>query len=218
MKLLKSLFLVSILTLLACNNEAPKEEVEEVAETEVDNRIPVIFDTDANNELDDQHALAYLLFNSDIFNLLGVTINRTMYGGGVKEHAAEAQRVADLCTAKIDIYNGADADFNTIKPSVGEDEFDGSTAVNFIIEKANEKRDDKLLLLPVGKLTNIALALEKDPGIASKVRILWLGSNYPEPGEYNQDNDTASLSYILNTAVDFEMVMVNLFLMVLIDK
>jgi purine nucleosidase len=28
-----------------------------------DKRIPVIFDTDANNELDDQHALAYLLFN-----------------------------------------------------------------------------------------------------------------------------------------------------------
>ena len=26
--------------------------------------IPVIFDTDANNELDDQHALAYLLFST----------------------------------------------------------------------------------------------------------------------------------------------------------
>ncbi len=26
----------------------------------------VLFDTDANNELDDQHALAYLLYNADI--------------------------------------------------------------------------------------------------------------------------------------------------------
>ena len=29
--------------------------------------IPVIFDTDANNELDDQHALAYLLLNDSTF-------------------------------------------------------------------------------------------------------------------------------------------------------
>ncbi|MEZ4826809.1 MAG: hypothetical protein R3C61_11045 [Bacteroidia bacterium] len=34
-------------------------------------KIPVIFDTDANNELDDQHALAYLLSNADVFNILG---------------------------------------------------------------------------------------------------------------------------------------------------
>jgi len=31
----------------------------------IDNRISVIIDTDANNELDDQHALAYLFFNGN---------------------------------------------------------------------------------------------------------------------------------------------------------
>ena len=30
-------------------------------------RIRVIFDTDTNNEVDDQHALAYLLFNGNAF-------------------------------------------------------------------------------------------------------------------------------------------------------
>jgi inosine-uridine nucleoside N-ribohydrolase len=64
------------------------------------------------------------------------------------------------------------------------------------------------VLLPIGKLTNIALALEKDPSIASEVRIVWLGSNYPAPGEYNQENDPASLRYVLSVDVPFEMVTV----------
>ncbi len=62
--------------------------------------------------------------------------------------------------------------------------------------------------MPVGKLTNIALALKKDLGISDKVRIVWLGSNYPEPGEYNQDNDQAALKFILSIDVPFEMVIV----------
>ena len=65
-----------------------------------------------------------------------------------------------------------------------------------------------LVLLPIGKLTNIALALVKEPSIAKKVRIVWLGSNYPAPGEYNQDNDPASLRYVLSVDVPFEMVLV----------
>jgi len=68
-----------------------------------------------------------------------------------------------------------------------------------------KKRKAPLVLLPVGKLTNVALALEKEPAIATKVRIVWLGSNYPGPGEYNLDNDTASLNFILKTEVPFEM-------------
>jgi inosine-uridine nucleoside N-ribohydrolase len=65
-----------------------------------------------------------------------------------------------------------------------------------------------LVLLPVGKLTNIAMALEIAPDIKDRVRIIWLGSNYPEKGEYNQDNDIPSLNYILEQDVPFEMVMV----------
>ena len=40
-------------------------------------RIAVIVDTDANNELDDQHALAYVLLNGDTFKVEGVTVNAT---------------------------------------------------------------------------------------------------------------------------------------------
>ena len=60
-------------------------------------KLPVILDTDANNELDDQHARAYLLFNSDLFDLIGITVNGTKNGGDIKNHLAEAQRTVKLC-------------------------------------------------------------------------------------------------------------------------
>jgi len=179
--------------------------------TLVDNqKTRILFDTDANNELDDQHALAYLLFNGDEFDVEGITVNRTRAGGGIEQHYKEAKRVLQLCglAGKIDIYRGADGNFKDIKADVNKPSFDGDDAVNFIISRAKAASNEELVLLPVGKLTNIALALHKDPSIAEKVRIVWLGSNYPEPGEYNQENDPEALQYILDTDAHFEIVLV----------
>ena len=50
--------------------------------------------------------------------------------------------------------------------------------------------------------------MEKEPSIAQRIRIVWLGANYPDPGEYNLENDTASMNYILKTGAPFEMVTV----------
>jgi purine nucleosidase len=180
-------------------------------------KIPVLFDTDANNEVDDQHALAYLLFSGDHFNIEGVTVNATSSPAGysnesdVSDHYEEAKRVMQLCGelyGKIPLKTGANDSFEEIKNYIDEPDFDGHEAVDFIIEQAMQSRSQKLVLLPVGKLTNIALALMKEPAIAEKVRIVWLGSNYPEPGEHNQDWDIESMNYILDVDVPFEMVTV----------
>jgi len=175
-----------------------------------DQKTRILFDTDANNELDDQHALAYLLFNGDDFDVEGITVNKTHSGGDIDQHYKEAERVVQLCglDGMVDIYKGANGNFEEIKADINKPTFDGDDAVNFIISSAKAASDKKLVLLPVGKLTNIALALHKDPSIANQVRIVWLGSNYPEPGEYNQENDRAALQYILDTEVDFEIVLV----------
>ena len=173
-------------------------------------RIPVIIDTDANNELDDQHALAYLLLNEETFDVLGVTVNATSSGGDIDEHMKEARRVVRLVDwqDRVNVIRGANGDFPEIRQQLGQENFDGSEAVNFIIAEAMKKRKEPLVLLPVGKLTNVALALEKKPAIAKRIRIVWLGANYPGPGEYNLVNDTASMNYILKCDVPFEMVTV----------
>ncbi|CAN5489321.1 nucleoside hydrolase [soil metagenome] len=174
------------------------------------NIIPIIFDTDANNELDDQHAMAYLLLNGEEFVVEGVTVNATYNGGDIEEQYKEAERILKLCDldGNIPLLKGANGNFSEIKENVNQSSFDGSEAVNFIIETVNKAPSRKMILLAVGKLTNVALALQKEPALAERVKVVWLGSNYPEPGEYNQDNDTVSMNYILNSNVPFEMVTV----------
>ena len=173
-------------------------------------RTRVLLDTDANNEVDDQHALAYLLFSGDVFDIVGITVNRTRGGGDIEKHAEEAERIVKLAglERRFSVTRGASGAFQEIESHVSERNFDGAAAVDLIIRRAHESGIEPLVLLPVGKLTNIALALKKDPSIASKVRIVWLGSNYPEPGEYNQENDEGALQYILDTDVPFEIALV----------
>jgi inosine-uridine nucleoside N-ribohydrolase len=172
---------------------------------------PVILDSDANNELDDQHAIAYMLFSGDAFDVEGISVNRTRGGGDVEMQAKEAERVVQLSgLARVfPVYRGANGSFAEIAPHVGEREFDGKAAVDMILAESKKPRAQKLVLVPVGKLTNIALALKKEPALASRVRVVWLGSNYPDPGEYNQENDEGALQFILDsTSVPFEMAVV----------
>jgi purine nucleosidase len=40
--------------------------------------------------LEDQHAIAYLLFNGEVFDVEGITVNRSFNGGEVEKHFEEA--------------------------------------------------------------------------------------------------------------------------------
>ncbi len=203
-----------VILLAACGqgaDQSSSRSAPQSATQPVDARIRVLLDTDANNELDDQHAIAYMLFNGQVFDVEGITVNRTRAGGDITEHYAEAERVVRLANlhGRIPLHRGASGSFEQIAGQLGQPDYDGAAAVRFIIERAHARDRRRLVLLPVGKLTNIALALKKDPSIAGKVRVVWLGSNYPERGEYNKENDAESLTYILEeTDVPFEIVTV----------
>jgi hypothetical protein len=139
-----------------------------------------------------------------------ITVNATRNGGDIGAHAAEAERVVRLCglSSQIPVYRGANGSFDAIEDSVDAADFDGAEAVNYIIDRVRAYAPDTLVLLPVGKLTNIALALKKAPSIAANVRIVWLGSNHPDPGEYNQENDEPALQYLLDVDVPLEFAIV----------
>lgn len=208
---MKLLLLLStfLFALFSCK-EAPKENVKEVAEKAVEenkSKIKLIFDTDANNELDDQHALAYMLLNGDVFDVKGITVNATINGKGIQGHYDEAERVMQLCNLKdsLPLLKGAEGNFEEISKNFDPDAYDGKEGVDFMLKQTKE---DSVIIVAVGKLTNIALALKKDPSFAERTAIVWLGSNYPEPGEYNQDNDTIAMNYVLNSKIPFEMVTV----------
>ncbi|MCY1721380.1 nucleoside hydrolase [Prolixibacteraceae bacterium Z1-6] len=173
-------------------------------------KLKILIDSDANNELDDQHALAYSFLNKEVFDVVGVTVNNTRNGYGIQGQYDEAERIIKLfdLEEKVPLFMGADKNYEEIAPFILQPDFDGHAAVDFIIQEAMKMKDEKLILVPVGKLTNIALAFLKEPRIIDKVRVVWLGSNYPEPGEYNLVNDISSVNPVIGSGVEFEMVTV----------
>src|SRR5690349_11850626 len=185
---MKNSLLLSLFALVACFVAGClSEEVKETRKTRI------IFDTDTNNELDDQHALAYLLFNQSVFQIEGITVNTTDNGSSMEQHYAEAKRVLQLCAADtFPLLRGADKNFKDIVQTLDSITYDGKDAVDLMIAKSLENKSDTLVILAVGKLTTVALAVAKDPSIVNRVRLVWLGSNYPEPGEYNQHNETVA--------------------------
>lgn len=205
---LRTLFILIVaLVWTACNKSKQENAVSVPVETP--SRIPVIFDTDSNNELDDQHALGYLFYNQDIFDIKGITVNTTMGGGNIDAQYAEAERIMKLCAIDtIPLLKGADKSFKEISPNISSPAFDGHEAVDFIIKTTHDNTNGKLVLIAVGKLTTVALALQKDPSIADKIRLVWLGSNYPDPGEYNLESDSVPVNYILKNNIEFEIVTV----------
>ena len=202
-----SLLCLTSLAILSCKEKNPEQKEALAASEPEPEKINIIFDTDANNELDDQHALAYLLFNGDDFNVTGITVNATYNGGDIQGHYDEAERVLQLCNLKgaIPLLKGANGSFEEIATNFNPADYDGQEGVDFLLEAT---KTDPTVIVAVGKLTNIALALKKDPTFAERTKIVWLGSNYPEPGEYNQDNDTIAMNYVLKSTIPFEMVTV----------
>ena len=200
---MKQLFNFTLILILIAACQQTQKPVEQT-------RIKILIDSDANNELDDQHALAYAFLNSEVFDVVGVTVNNTRNGDGIQGQYDEALRVIQLFNLEniMPLYKGADKNYTEIVPFIGDTTFDGKPAVDFIIQEAMKMTTEKLVLVPVGKLTNIALAIKKEPEIVKRIRVVWLGSNYPGPGEYNLDNDTTSVNPVIESGVPFEMVTV----------
>lgn len=200
-------FMILAILVSACTNQKKQTQYNN---KQLIKKLKILIDTDANNELDDQHALAYAFLNNEVFDIIGITVNNTINGEGIQGHYDEALRIIRLFNleGKMPLKKGAVGNYVEIAPHISEAQFDGYEAVDFIIGQAKTIQSQKLILIPTGKLTNVALALLKAPEIKDKIRVVWLGSNYPDPGEYNLENDTTSVNPVIESGVDFEMVTV----------
>ena len=79
---------------------------------------------------------------------------------------------------------------------------ENNDAVNKIIEIA--LKNDKTYILGIGAITNIALAIKKEPKIIDKIEVIWLGGN--ELGnkdnlEYNFRQDVEAVKIVLESQV-----------------
>lgn len=158
----------------------------------------VILDTDIGNSWDDQFALAYLIKYEELFNIEAITIEPFRHN--------ESENILD--NEKIS-YNEIIAIGNLLNKDIANKiyKFSNNESVEKIIEIAS--KNDKTYILAIGGLTNISLAIKKNPSIINKIEIIWLGGNSLEYGnnkEFNFMQDTNATMEILNSNVNMSII------------
>lgn len=186
----------------------------------------VILDTDIGSDIDDAFALALALRSKEI-DLVGVT---TVYGD-TKVRGHIAKRLINLTDQDVKVYPGVETTLLNNRPiwmagHEGDDlvfteaDYDLETkhAVDYIIEEIMGNPGE-ITLIGIGPLTNIAMAIIKEPKIIENVRevlimggITRLGSNgtSPEalsrPTEHNITSDPEAASIVYSSGVPLTMV------------
>ena len=140
-------------------------------------KVNVILDTDTYNECDDQFALSYMLKNQDIFNVEAITVapySHKEYNESVKEGQEKSyQEILKIC--KWLNFETTDKVFKGSNDYIVNNYNEENDAVNKIIEIA--LKNDKTYIMAIGAITNIALAIKKEPKIIEKIDVIWLGGN-----------------------------------------
>lgn len=168
------------------------------------NKYNVILDTDTYNECDDQFALSYLIKSQDKFNIEAITV--APYSHNTRNVSVpEGQELSYKEIFKICKWLDFDTSNKVFKGSMdyiqnGYNE--NNDAVNKIKEIA--LKNDKTYILGIGAITNIALAIKKEPKIIGKIEIIWLGGNelgYKDNLEYNFRQDVEAVKIALESQV-----------------
>ncbi len=166
----------------------------------------IILDTDLYNEIDDQIALAYVLKSKDVLNLEAVTIAPFTKGEyntktSIDKSYEVAKKIFKMCNEKDDglVFKGAIEYFTNNSTQSNE-------AVDKIIETA--LKNDKTYILSIGCITNIALAIKKEPKIIHKIEVIWLGTNFlfMKNNDFNFRQDVEAVRYVLDGKVKITII------------
>lgn len=167
-------------------------------------KINLILDTDTYNECDDQFALSYLIKSKKLFNIEAITV--APYSHTKRDLTVrDGQELSYNEILKICNWLNFDTNNKVFKGSMdyiqnGYDE--KNNAVNKIIEIA--LKNNKTYILGIGAITNIALAIKKEPKIVNKIEIVWLGGNelgYKDNLEYNFRQDVEAVKIVFESKV-----------------
>lgn len=175
-------------------------------------KINVILDTDTYNECDDQFALSYLIKNKNLFNIEAITI--APYSHATRNVSViEGQELSYNEVIKISKWLNFDTKNKVFKGSMDylqNGYYENNPAVDKIIEVS--LKNDKTYILAIGAITNIALAIEKEPSIIDKIEVIWLGGNelgYANNMEYNFRQDIKAVKVVFDSKVNLTILPCN---------
>jgi hypothetical protein len=165
---------------------------------------PVIIDTDAANEVDDQWAIALAIGFPERLRIEGFVAAHFGLKGGSKGIEKSYTSILSTLKAagmsdKFVVKRGSD-------PEVYRDRVPESEGVDFIVEQARKATPEKpLWLVCLGPATDAAAAVMKDPSISDRLVIFWHGrTHWPEKAwNFNAYNDIKAVQIIFERPTRF---------------
>lgn len=173
-------------------------------------KIRLVIDSDVANEVDDQFALSYALSRRNKLKIEAITIApyRVSWQKGlsVRDGAIDSKNEAGRLLRLFGVKYSAKNPFVYLGCSgfLSEGYNETNPAVQKIIELANV--GDELYICCLGTLTNVAMALRLAPEIASKVKIVWLGTDNVLLEKFTDANyrkDVLAFNEVVASSVDF---------------
>lgn len=195
--------------------------------------VKLILDTDIGSDVDDAWALSLCLASPEI-ELLGITLVHA----DLDTRARIALKMLELANRQsIPVYKGisrpltpdqpchwagfegSNTDFSDIDESAAKDD-----AVDFILDSVN-KHAGEVVISPIGPLTNIAAAIQRDPATMRKVKCLAImGSTYNGEGaehaqtEHNIRCDCVAAKIVLESGIPVTLVGLNVTFKVVVRR
>jgi purine nucleosidase len=188
------------------------------------NPLPILLDTDIGDDIDDALALTVVL-NSPELELVGVTtvfrdaprraiLARQLLDMGGRGDVPAVAGCSEPLFPSWDKFPGGKSlgrQFEALDDSLQWT--DTNRAVEFIIDKVRDfaSRGERLTLVPIGALTNLALAFLWAPDIIPQCRVVLMGgkwgSKFAEPdAEWNILCDPEAAALVFRSGVDLTMV------------
>lgn len=172
-------------------------------------KISVILDTDTYNECDDQFALAYMIKSQDIFNIDAITVapyshnerNEMVISGREKSY----NEILKICNWLN--FDTTDKVFKGAEDYVSNGYEEDNDAVNKIIEIA--LKNNKTYIMAIGAITNVALAIKKEPKITDKIEVVWLGGHsllQDNNLEFNFKQDVSAVRIVFDSKVKLTII------------
>lgn len=217
-------FAMAAIMLLLCgcsagNSDTQSDEAKETA----GERHKVIIDTDTGS--DDAAALV-LAASSEQIDILGVTV---LYGNVSLEKAADnALMTLEVCNVEAPVYIGAEKPLKKERKEMisvhGEDGMgdqdlihpkrsaEDGDAVDFILDTIKSDPGE-VEIITLGPLTNIALAVKKDPDTMKRCKRIWaMGTtgfgvgNATPVSEFNVYNDAEAYDEVLRAELPMTII------------
>jgi inosine-uridine nucleoside N-ribohydrolase len=179
---------------------------------------PIIIDADTANEVDDLYAIVRMVLSEE-FDVLGLCSAQWFHQLSPQHSVLESQRLNDdllRLMGRQDIPAPLGSELKMGKPWGGKTPAD-SVAARFIVNEAKKERNEKLTIISLGALTNVASAIAIAPEIIPNIEVFSLGGRYDankslwNKDEFNVRRDLNAFNFMLDTKdLDFTVMPINI--------